>query len=109
VIVYFNHKAGLCEVIVRYGFTNDKLREAAFAGIPGVEVRDKSPDPNEGCLLPPEGATVEIDVTQSELLEYEVLAEGWEADGFRHAGFGYREFVVPARVLNRYQRKLVTG
>ena len=30
------------------------------------------------------------------------------ADGFRHAGLGYREFVVPARVVNRYERRLYT-
>ena len=56
--------------------------------------------------MPPEGATVVMDIPESELLEHEVLADGWEADGFRHAGFGYREFVVPARVVNRYDRSL---
>ena len=103
---YFNHRAGLCEVIVRFGFTDDILRSTEFAGVEGVELRNKSPDCNEGCLMPPAGATIVIDIPEDELLPYEVLAEGWQADGFRHAGFGYREFIVPARMVNRCDRAL---
>jgi hypothetical protein len=105
---YFNHRAGLCEVIVRFGFTDDILRSTEFAGIEGVELRDKAPDPNEGCLMPPAGATMVIHIPEDELIPHELLAEDWQADGFRHAGFGYREFVVPARLVNRYDRSLYT-
>ena len=103
---YFNHRAELCEVIVRFGFTDDILRSTEFAGIEGVELRAATPDPNEGCVMPPAGATVVIDIPEDELLPFEVLAEGWQADGFQNAGFGYREFIVPARVVNRYDRSL---
>lgn len=61
--VYFNHRADPCEVIVTYGFTNDIMRSLEFAEIPGMELRGAAPDPNEGCPVPPEGATVVIDVT----------------------------------------------
>ena len=88
--------AELCEVTVRFGFTDDILRSPEFAGIEGVELRDKAPDCNEGCLMSPAGATIVIGIPEDELLPFEVLAESWQADGFRHAGFGYREFVVPA-------------
>jgi hypothetical protein len=106
--VYFNHRAPLVETIVTYGFTNDILRDITYAEIPGVELSASEPDPNEGCLMPPDGATIVIDIPEAELLDHEVLADGWEADGFRHAGFGRREFIVPARVVNRYERALYT-
>jgi hypothetical protein len=105
---YFNHRAALIEVILRFGFTDDILRSIELAGFEGVELRDAVPDPNEGCLMPPLGATVVMDIPESELAGCELLAEGWEADGFRHAGSGYREFVVPARIVNRYDRSLYT-
>ena len=104
--VYFNHRAELCDILVRFGFTNDILRSLDYADVPGVELRDAVPDPNEGCLMPPAGATVVLDIPEAELLPHEVLAENWEADGFRRAGMGYREFVVPAAVVNRYPRQL---
>ena len=59
--------------------------------------------------MPPAGATIVIGIPEDELLPYEVLAEGWQAEGIRHAGFGYCEFVVPARVVNRYGRSLYGG
>ena len=105
-VVYFNHRAALIEVILRFGFTNDILRDPDFAEYEGVELRDARPDPAEGCLMPPDGATIIIAIPETELLPYEVLAVGWQADGFRHAGFGYREFIVPARIVNRYDRAL---
>jgi hypothetical protein len=105
-VVYFNHRAALIEVILRFGFTNDILRDPDFAEYEGVELRDARPDPAEGCLMPPDGATIIIGIPETELLPYEVLAVGWQADGFRHAGFGYREFIVPARIVNRYDRAL---
>lgn len=107
-IVYFNHRVALIEVVLRFGFTDDILRSADFAEVEGVELGGKAPDPNEGCLIPPAGATIVLDIPEAELAPYEALAEGWEADGFRHAGLGYREFVVPARVVNRYERWLYT-
>ena len=94
-VVYFNHRAALIEVILRFGFTNDILRDPDFAEYEGVELRDARPDPAEGCLMPPDGATIIIAIPETELLPYEVLAVGWQADGFRHAGFGYREFIWP--------------
>ena len=105
-VVYFNHRAALIEVILRFGFTNDILRDPDFAEYEGVELRDARPDPAEGCLMPPDGATIIIAIPETELLPYEVLAVGWQADGFRHAGFGYREFIVPARIVNRYDRRV---
>jgi hypothetical protein len=104
--VYFNHQRELVETIVSYGFTDDILRSLEYSEVPGVELRADEPDPNEGCLMPPEGATAEMDIPEDELLEHEVLADGWEDDGFRHAGLGRREFIVPARVVNRYDRRL---
>lgn len=104
--VYFNHKAELINAIITYGFTDDIFRSIEFAPFPGVEVSADPPDPNDGCLMPPQGATAELDVPEDVLLPFEALAEGWEADGFRHAGSGIREFIVPARVLNRYPRRL---
>ena len=38
---YFNDRAELCEIIVRFGFTDDILRSPEFAGVEGVELRDK--------------------------------------------------------------------
>lgn len=105
--VFFNHRAALIEVILRFGFTDDILRSADFAEVEGVELRGTAPDPNEGCLMPPAGATIVLDIPEAELAPHEALAEGWEADGFRHAGLGYREFVVPARIVNRYNRVLL--
>ena len=107
--VYFNHRAKLCEAVVKFGFTDDIFRSIEYDECPGVELRDAAPDPNEGCLMPPQGATIVMDIPESELTEYEVLAEGWEADGYRHAGYGYREFIVPARVVNRYDRSPYAG
>lgn len=106
-IVYFNHRVALIEVVLRFGFTDDILRSADFAEVEGVELRGKAPGPNEGCLMPPDGATIVIDIPEAELLPHEALGEGWEADGFRHTRFGYREFIVPTRVVNRYDRRLL--
>ena len=104
--VYFNHRAELCDAIVTFGFTDDILGRLEYADVPGVELQGSEPDPNEGCVMPPDGAIVVMDIPEAELLEFEVLAEGWEADGFRHAGFGRREFIVPAKVVNRHDRAL---
>ncbi len=56
--------------------------------------------------MSPAGATIVIGIPEDELLPFEVLAESWQADGFRHAGFGYREFVVPAGWSTRNDRSL---
>ena len=42
-VVYFNHRAALIEVILRFGFTNDILRAPDFAEYEGVE-----PERDEG-------------------------------------------------------------
>ena len=77
--VYFNHRAALVEVILKFGFTDDILRSADLAEIKGVELRGKAPDPNEGCLMPPAGATIVLDIPEAELAPYEALAEGWDS------------------------------
>lgn len=104
--VYFNHQAELRRTIARFGFTNDIFRSIIYHEVPGVELQAVPPDPTEGCPMSPEGATIVLDIPESELLEYEALVDGWEADGFRHACMGYREFAVPASVFNRYDRVL---
>ena len=58
----------------RSGFTNDIIRSLEFAGIEGGELRNKPPDPNEGCLIPPTWATIMTGNPEDELLPYQLLS-----------------------------------
>jgi hypothetical protein len=118
--VYFNHRAELCETIAKFGFTDDIFRSLEFSNIPGVELQEMVPDPNDGCLMPPKGGAVVMDIPEEVLRPFMVTLgatvhmalDGTVAkDDLRTAeqpdGPPTGEYIVPAAVANRYDRALL--
>jgi hypothetical protein len=125
--VYYNDRREIAEKLADVGFSDPSaLRmDPAFRDLvpDGVQVAAIQKDSNDGGIEPPQGAYVEVDVPDGVLEQYELLADdpvpfdigalghpgrAKLSDLGRHAGAGFREFLVPASILNRYQRRLHT-
>jgi len=77
------------------------------SGFEGVLLADQPLDENSGRLG---DEHLVVDIADAVVDEYEIVADEPMPNGSRHSGLGYREWIVPAPVLNEHgQVRLLTA
>jgi hypothetical protein len=88
------HRTSKPEFILACGFRDSTGTYATAEQISGVWLSDRPPDPNDGLY---DDTVLVIDIPEGVVVPYEWV----------EASKGYREFHVPANIVNLYGRPAV--